>query len=299
MPASDSSGRLPDFVIIGAMKSGTTSLFRWLGAQPEINLPSLKEPDFFSRDDRWERGIGWYRGLFAGLPPDSLSGEASTSYTDPVFAEAAAERIKSVIPEAALFFIVRHPIDRIRSHYRHQVQRGREKSSLLDALNAPGNRYLARSKYWTCLVPYVQRFSQSRLLVVRFEDLIGENPSGWNAALHHLGMAPRPAPNTNENSTAEKQGYTKLMLRLWERGWLDRVKALPHPVRQLGKRLLTHDNPRYRARLMRANEPIPRDMMSSVWDDIARLEAWVGRDMWEKGSETGTGLRQKDIEGGS
>lgn len=287
MPASDSSGRLPDFVIIGAMKSGTTSLFRWLGAQPEINVPSSKEPDFFSQDNRWERGIDWYRGLFAGLPPGSMSGEASTSYTDPVYAEKAAERMNNVVPGAALLFIVRHPVDRIRSHYRHQVQRGREKGSLQEALDAPGNGYLARSKYWTCLAPYAQRFSKSRLLVVRFEDLIGENPSGWNAAIRHLGMAPRPAPNSTENVSAQKQGYTKLMLRLWERGWLDRLSALPRPIRQLGKKLLTQDNLRYRARLDRSNEPIPRDMMSPVWDDIARLEEFVGRDMWERGSETG------------
>ena len=60
--------RLPDFIIIGAMKSGTSSLHGWLADQPECWLPALKEPNFFSDQPEWNKGLDWYAGLFAKAP---------------------------------------------------------------------------------------------------------------------------------------------------------------------------------------------------------------------------------------
>src|SRR3954454_4204373 len=94
-------GRPPDFLIIGAMKSGTTSLFEWLGEQPEVWLPAMKEPRYFAPGhaqnfDRYvDDGYGrdWYFDLFAGAPSGAITGEASPSYTEGGQQFLAAARI--------------------------------------------------------------------------------------------------------------------------------------------------------------------------------------------------------------
>ena len=84
----------------------------------------MKEPVFFSDETAWNRGTDWYRSLFAESAPGSLTGEASVEYTDPAVADTAAARIAATIPDARLVCLLRDPIDRLRSHYRHEVQRG-------------------------------------------------------------------------------------------------------------------------------------------------------------------------------
>src|SRR4051812_39114595 len=98
-------GRLPDFVVIGAMKSGTTSLYHWLAQHPSVRLPRAKEPHFFSREERWSRGVDWYRGLFAEASHDHVTGEFSTSYTAPHFSGVAADRMARVLPSAQLVYL--------------------------------------------------------------------------------------------------------------------------------------------------------------------------------------------------
>ncbi len=122
------SSRLPDFIVIGAAKSGTTTLHEWLHRQPEVYCSVLKEPRFFSRD--WGKGIDWYAGLFAGAATDQLIGEASTNYTDTNFSELAAERMSATIPCARLVYLLRHPVERLRSQYGHNWRRAAETAPL-------------------------------------------------------------------------------------------------------------------------------------------------------------------------
>ncbi|MBA3583056.1 MAG: sulfotransferase domain-containing protein, partial [Gemmatimonadetes bacterium] len=143
--------RLPDFIVIGAMKSGTTTLFEWLADQPEFALPALKEPNFFSDDRQWRKGLGWYGGLFADAPPDCLVGEASVRYTGASLSAIAAERMAATVPHARLIYLVRHPIDRIRSQYRHWAIVMRGSKTLVEALNKPDNELVGRSLYYQCV----------------------------------------------------------------------------------------------------------------------------------------------------
>lgn len=267
--------RLPAFVIIGAMKAATTSLYAWLGAQPECWFPAVKEPHFFSREEVWSRGVGWYSGLFHAAPAGLLLGEASTSYTAPAAARTAARRMQALIPDARLIFSVREPIDRLRSHYRHEVQRGRERRPLPIAAAAAGNDYVGRSQYLRCLSPYLELFDRTQVCVVRFEDLIDAAAEGWPRVLAHLGLSARPQPSTVRNVTAAKPGYSRLALRLWESGLLARAERLPRPVKRLGRALIMSQSPR-RDLLESSRAPLDAEVTAAIDEDVRALERALG-----------------------
>jgi hypothetical protein len=277
-----SETRLPDFLIIGAMKCGTTSLFRWLGAQPEVRLPEVKEPHFFSRDDRWDRGLDWYRSLFEKAGADTLKGEASASSTDPRVSPVAAERMARIVPAARLIFLVRDPVERLRSHYRHEVQRSRERRPLVEALKDPENPYLRSSLYHLALAPYLDRFPREQILVARLEDLTAG--SAWDEVLTHLGLPHRPRPQESHNVSREKAGFTRPMLRLWESGLGRRLGRAPKPMRALGKRFLLRRSSRYAEKLEGSLVPIPEGLLQPLWLDGRRFAERLGRSepLWDR-----------------
>ena len=274
---SDRIGRLPDFVVIGAMKSGTSSLYRWLGAQPDLALSPVKEPHFFSRDEVWERGVGWYRTLFPQAP-GKLVGEASTTYTNPDQCMAAAARMARLVPEAKLIYVLRHPVERMRSHYRHAILRGEERRPLDRILDDPGNRYLRRSLYHHCLAPYIEEFDRAQICVVRFEDLITDDAPAWFAVLDHLGLPPRPRPSEAYNVSSEKSHYTVLMNRIWNSPLRSQVARVPAPVRRCFRGLVVRDGPAYNSRLAASQVPVPQEVTDRMWRDLGHLQRWSGLD---------------------
>lgn len=281
-----SDARLPDFLIIGAMKSATTSLYRWLADQPEVFMAWPKEADFFSRDDLWRKGIESYAAMFTPATSDQLIGEASVSYSSPDRSAVAAPRMARTVPDARLVYVLRHPVERIRSHYRHEIQRGRERRPLLEALAEPGNGYLGNSRYFSCLEPYLRSFPREQICVVRFDDLVGDPAPGWRSVLTHLGLPDRPRPPTVHNVTEEKPQHRRAMLLLRRSGLLRAglVAKLPPGMRRIGKRFVMRDDAGYRAQVEGALEPIPQGLTEPVWEDVARLETWLGLDrpLWER-----------------
>lgn len=270
--------RLPNFIIVGTMKSGTTTLWRWLEDQPELALSPTKEPHFFSRE--WGRGVDWYTGLFAGAPPERLVGEASASYTSPEHAAVVVDRITELLPEVRLICLLRHPIERLRSHVRHEIQRGRERDTLTAAVTRPGNPYVGHSLYGRCLGPYLDRFAPERLCVVRFEDLVGEGAPAWPVILRHLGLVERAAPATVHNVTADKVQFSAPLLFLWERGLLRGIDHLPRSIRRVGKRVLTRSGRGYDEQLSGASGPLPTAVEAAIWEDTDRLTSRLGWKPW-------------------
>lgn len=270
------AGRNPDFVIVGAMKAGTTSLFRWIGAHPGARLPVIKEPHFFSDPARWERGPAWYRSHFAGSD-GFVTGEASASYTHPAHASLVAERLAAMVPGVRIVYVVRHPVARLVSHYRHEVLRGRERRSFAEAV-ASEPSYVGRSCYWSCIEPFVTAFEPDQVMVVDIEDLQAGSDE-WAGLLGHLGLAIIDRPDEVHNQSTAKARYTGPMRWLWERGLTDRAGSLPPSVRRLGRRLLLRAAP--------ADQPGPPDLdpalAGRMWADVLRLEEWRGRGFgWER-----------------
>lgn len=273
--------RLPDFLIIGAMKAGTTSLFRWLGTHPSCALPAVKEPGFFCTGRLWRNQITQYGNLFAGISPDLSTGEASTLYTHPQYAERAASRIYEIMPQARLVFIAREPVARLRSHYRHEVQRGRERRSLVEAVSA-SNDYVGMSLYFRCLLPYVSRFERQQICVITSDELLTPPYPGWREVLYHIGIPYEEPLGIAFNVTAEKAQFSRPMLWLWEHGVIPKTARVPGPIRRIGKRILLRRNSSYAALMESSEEPLPDRVIRVLENESMQLEQWLGRDLWRK-----------------
>lgn len=213
---------LPDFLIIGAQKSGTSSLYRYLAQHPQVRASEPKEVHYFdggtpAGDDAYARGEIWYRSHFprrAELAPGQKVFEATPIY---LLHPLAAERIAATVPEARLIAVLRNPVDRALSHYFHNVRQNdlrrnredlppraamaAEEARLADVL-ARGDykdelyrafTYKARGRYLEQLERYWAHFPRERLLVLRAEDLFADPAGTVKRVLDFLGLDPAPA----------------------------------------------------------------------------------------------------------
>ena len=161
---------LPNLIIIGAAKCGTTSLHNYLNLHPQISMSQDKEPEFFIEEKNWSKGLDWYKSIFPSNA--KIIGESSTSYSKyPVF-KGIAERMHSIIPHAKLIYVVRDPIERIVSHYLERVCRGWESRDLDEILiELEENPYVDYSKYYMQIEQYLKHYSRSSILMIDFDEL--------------------------------------------------------------------------------------------------------------------------------
>lgn len=164
-------GRLPDFAIIGAMKCGTSSLHEQLRARSGLFMSEPKEPNFFSDDDRWERGLDWYRGLFNAASAEQRCGESSTHYTKLPTHPHAAARIHATVPELRLVYVMRDPLERIASQYIHEWSQREVREPFEEAVRIH-ERFVSYSCYGRQLKPYLDSFGTDRVLLVAFERML-------------------------------------------------------------------------------------------------------------------------------
>lgn len=168
--------RLPSFLIIGAMKSATSTLYEQLLRQSGIFLPRLKEPNFFSNDEQFARGIEWYSGLFKEAGPADILGEASTHYTKlPTYPHSVA-RMRDLLTQPRLIYVMRDPIDRLISQYIHQWSE-REIRCGLDQALTRHPELIAYSCYARQLAPFIEAYGKAAILPVFFDRLLA-NPQG-------------------------------------------------------------------------------------------------------------------------
>jgi hypothetical protein len=174
-------------VIIGAMKSGTTSLHSYLNSHPSISMSRWKELEFFVRESNWKKGLKWYTSQ---LPGDTRwTGEASTSYTKYPQYQGVAERMASVAPKAKLIYIVRHPIKRIVSSYIHGVAKGWEQQSIDEALGNPEkNIHVMPSCYHLQLTQYLPHYDQSQIFVSSLERMGADRVNMVREVFRFLGV---------------------------------------------------------------------------------------------------------------
>jgi len=202
---------LPDFLVLGAQKAGTTALYEYLRRHPQISGPSWKEVSFFDR--HWARGESWYRGNFPNVARTRGKhvGEASPSY---VFHPLAPRRVQEVVPEARLIVLVRNPVDRALSQYNHEVALGREPLPFEEALDVEEERlrgeqermaadpryfsrewwshtYKARGRYAEQLERWLAVFPREQLLVLPSDDLGSEPARAHAQVLEFLGASPQ------------------------------------------------------------------------------------------------------------
>ncbi len=201
----------PNFIIAGATKCGTTSLYKYLEQHPQIIVSRKKEIDFFNR--HFDRGLNWYLSQFPFLDDRSfITGEASPNYFD---APIAARNMYQTFPNIKLIILLRNPIEKAISLYYHKLHKGLAQdnyslqeaiSKELESLSRISSEKLARSSYkdpnnilgslyYYRLQPWFDLFSREQILIIKSEDLYQKTSVIMTEIYQFLGL---PIHHSNE-----------------------------------------------------------------------------------------------------
>ncbi|MFB6355103.1 MAG: sulfotransferase domain-containing protein [bacterium] len=197
----------PSFLIIGAQKCGTTALADYLARHPELYPPRRKEVHYF--DVNYVRGLNWYEQFF--IPPADEDESARTFDASPyyIFHPRTPERIAQDFPDISMIVLLRNPVDRAYSHYRHQVRKNREDLSFREAIETEEKRlegeweklrrnpnyvsqehrrfsYLARGVYVNQLKRWFDYFSRDQFLILKSEKFRRETNKIYNEVLQFV-----------------------------------------------------------------------------------------------------------------
>lgn len=296
--------RLPDFLIIAAPKAGTTSLYHYLQAHPQVWMPRLKEPNWFVFDGPETPRFGgphdairhremiksWdaYRALFAECPPDKVCGEASIRY---VYHSQARQAIRRRLPDVRLIALLRQPADRAYSAYQRDRSHGLESCPTFAEAIADGPRreregwrrgaYQGLGYYARALAPWFETFDRSQLRVDLYDDLVAD-PAALICDIYRFigvddGFQPDMTQRYNVTGTIRNP--------LWRLAWRGSRRLRSHlmpwvPMRLRGRFF------ELAARLpikREAREPMDPDLRAQLTeayrDDIQALSRLIGRNL--------------------
>jgi hypothetical protein len=269
---------LPTFLVIGARKAGTVAMYVYLRDHPQVFMSATKELRFFVAERNWDKGLDWYERQFEDAGDAVAVGEATPGYTSYPEHTGVPERIAKVLPEARLVYVVRHPIERMRSDYFDQVLRGAERAPIDQALRGdPG--YLDRSRYALQVDQYMEHFPPEQLLVIRSEDLRGARRATLRRVYGFLGVDEgweSPVLAREYHRTAEwRVPRPSLESVRGSRSYRALSRLAPRSVKKVVRPLIT------RKAGQRAPE-IPDDLRKRLADilteDVRRLRAYMQPD---------------------
>jgi hypothetical protein len=273
----DAGKRLPDYLLIGAQKSGTTSLAHYLGAHPDVFCVE-REVHYFDR--HLADGVDWYARHFARAPEGALLGEGTPEY---MYEEAVPPRMAELVPGARLLVILRHPVDRAYSQFWHNRTRGHEHLEFEAAVAAEEERlraastqrersrfaYLDRGRYLHQLERVCRSFSREQLHVLLLDDLRRDRGGALRRTFEFLGVAPLDVPVAAAVEKNRFIEYRSQRLR-------PIIRKLPGPVQRVAGRA----NVRY-AEYPRLDPELRARLAEGFVDDNAALATWLGRDLAE------------------
>jgi hypothetical protein len=222
------AGALPNLVIIGAQKCGTSGLHYHLGLHPEISMSKPKELNFFIEERNWPRGTDWYARHFD--PGARIRGEASPNYTAYPHHLGVPERMHATIPDAKLIYVVRDPLLRIASHWVHNYAKRREKGDLAATLAHPNTSYIVRSQYHMQLQQFLRFYDMEQILVFQQSDFRRQRADSLRTIFEFLGVDPEfthPSFERERHATARKTRATRLAARLEKMSRSRRGRLLP------------------------------------------------------------------------
>jgi hypothetical protein len=240
-----SAGTLPNLLIIGAMKCGTTSLHHYLDLHPEISMSHPKELRFFD-DPAWEDRIGWYREQFD--PSAAVTGEGSVYYTAYPWIPDVPQRIHALVPDARLIYMVGDPIKRISAQWAEwcEIEADRDRamlgkwarkpfSEVLADYDDPHHPVVCPSRYATQVEQYLALFPREQLLVVDQQDLKHDRVSTLQRIFRFLEVDDSFASpefseerNTHEEKVRAFAGYSAARKLLLAAG----ARRLPEGLRR-------------------------------------------------------------------
>ena len=270
----------PDFLIIGAMKAATSTVTEYLEDHPDVHVPPFAEPRFFSRDENWTSGRDAYEALLTG-GPGQIVGEGSNEYTFGALHPEAPARMAAYCPDAKLIYIVRDPLERIRSAWvQNRVDSGDAVPATLDAaVTEYPDRYVDPSLYDQQLARYREHFPEDQIWIGLAEDLRADPEAFWTSLCRFLGVAPhlrkdithkqknqsagKHVPNARYSAVRRVPGYAlakavvprPLRHRAKAKLFSDKVNALPDFSPATRAEVLERVRPDAEALLARLGKP--------------------------------------------
>ena len=298
-PMTSSNALLPNFLVIGAAKAGTTSLYNYLAQHPQIYMSPEKEPRFFALEGETPKFGGItqkinqasintleaYTQLFEGVNDEVAIGEASTIY---LYSEKAADRIKHHIPSVKLIALLRHPAERAFSSYVHLVRDGFETANFAEGLRLEEQRrqenwqplwfYQHRGFYYTQLKCYFDRFAPEQIRVYLYDDFLADSKNVWQDIYRFLNVDSSFKPNLDR---ANVSGIPR-------QRWLQNIfnkdnilksavkPLLPDPVRKKIYRAVSQKNLGSKPVM---SPEIRQQLTNTYREDILKLQDLIKRDL--------------------
>lgn len=276
----------PDFIIIGAGKCGTTSLYTYLKQHPQVYLCPHKETYFFVPEPIRSKFKPWgaitnfddYTGLFKNASQKSVIGEISTTYYR--HAESA-QQIYQNLPQVKIIAILRDPANRAFSDYQMHFRKGNEKEDFTSLISLD-NRFIKPGFYYSELIPYFKVFPQEQIKILLFDDLVKNSANFIEDLFEFIEIDSQFIPNTSKQS--RKGGLPKNQT-------VNILLTKPNPLRKLIASVLSLFIPfslrqEIRASLVKKNiqqaklSPEVRQQLIEVYRyDIAKLQELIGRDL--------------------
>lgn len=287
--------RLPNFLVIGGMRCGSTSIYSYLREHPDVSMSREKETDYFSLGDLAEEDLAasvhphrartreQYLGMFATAGDATAVGEVSPTY---LFYPRAAPRIREAIPEAKIVCILRNPVDRAYSHFGFFRKMNVEPiDDFESAVDAEAQRpisefgiqfaYTQASLYAEALRRYTTRFPASNIHIELFDDFAADPVATMSRIYAFIGVRPDFVPDVHVKHNRSGRLESAALREMFTR---------PRRLRRLLQRNLP---PRWTTRIgdlvMRPPSPLPRDLRARLGarfeEDLRSLEGLIDRDL--------------------
>ncbi len=274
---------LPTFLVIGAMKSGTTSLYRYLQAHPDVYMSEEKELNFFTGGQNWERGVAWYKARFEKAGSATAIGEASTNYTKYPQFPGVPERIAGLLPDVRLIYIIRNPIERVRSAYLHAVIKGNDPRPIEQAIQE-SPQYVDTSRYAMQIDRYMEYVPREQLLILMTDDLQAKRDQTMQQVFRFIGVEDgwqNPNLDREYHQTAQKARRPRALVTAARRlpGYQAvvsasrrRYPALWRRGRELMTRTIVDQD------VAEISAEAREQLQEMLRDDVRRLRTYLGED---------------------
>ncbi len=282
----------PNFFIIGAPKAGTTALYHRLIEHPDVFMPALKEPHFFSEADVPNRpqSLEAYLALFEGATTERAVGEASTSYLN---SPEAPARLHSFAPEARIVAVLRHPVERAFSHYLMMLNSGaiphdafeslalKAKSCIMQGDPVPYGSGFRQSFYAEGIARYKSFFGDEQVCVLTYDQLKKAPDAFLRTLFTHIGAEPLdaligPLASKNVGHGVPKRSWISDLV--YGGNFIKRTAQLvvPSSFRKQAAGILLNRN---RTEKPRLDPNLSNDLLAMFYDDLKRTESLTGLDL--------------------
>lgn len=190
--------KLPNFLIVGAQKAGTTAMYYSMANHSQVFVPATKEINYFNEDTNYSKGVAWYAAHFVSCPEGSLACESTPEY---MYDPRVPERMAAIVPDAKLVVMLRNPVDRAYSAYWHAVRYGYEYLSFEEAIDAERarlkrsaihrryNSYVDRGYYAEQLERLYRFYDPARIHVVITEEYTKNRKQALTDVARFLGIS--------------------------------------------------------------------------------------------------------------